>query len=967
MAIPPRVYVKTHSVKLPAAGGGNGILRWCASYDPGGGTAWYRVFKVAGFIGDVPQTGLILSDSSLSLAPATSPYNREEVGYGWPENQTTIPNTFGGSPTPNGLYAIQVAGAQNDWASSQNAYFLVRRPGMATKALVCYPYSTNVAYAGGDAGTHCNLYDSFEWKRTRRVSLDRPFKNWAFGSDKDEVTIRFPFLMEQFIRNYKGIGTVDVCTSFDLHADPGVLTGFQLFVSVGHDEYWSKEMRDRVEAFVAAGGNAAFFSANTAWWQVRFENGDRTMVCNKTAVEDPFAGSDDTRVTANFSSSPPSRPENTLTGVSYRRGTQGTTATPYSILMPSHPYFTGVAGPTFGSGLFVLETDAADCALQNGVLKPTGADGTPLNLEVLADADMRTSSLAQRGRATLGRFTNHGTVFTAGTTHWAPMMSPSTSDVAKITRNVLDDLYIPQNRPAWTLPTRTYPIASWTSLGALSGAVAALCGIVEGYLVTQRSGSVYRRDPENPGSSDTVAPIPARTDLVSYGSDLWGRLLYAGADDGKVYSRSGSVFSSDGWSATPLNPPVSGCRAVGVAGHDAKIFVVLQSVAVVSSTLYRIVNGSWTRLGRVYPPIRPIASFDGKLFGVQDPGSNTTDALDLYCREASEVDLLWTKVGTAPAGTYALAAYYGRLYALAGASATNPTLYWRAAVPSVTFPYRASPMLFLSGSTYAFGRLASNGDFETAVQGSLGITYTQVTRVNDGLVFFYNSADGSGAVLRFNADGSYVKLKSYLPGSFGTWTHVIYLRAGRRVWTDLTPVQEKVLFYNSAGTSVYIGYFNPTTGAFVSQWNNSAFSTGWTHITCTYKGDLLFFNGSTGSYSWGSVDNAGSYYNDGSGSGMGVGWQTIVPAGHTYLLFYRSDGTAALRELLSGLTERFTLVLSPNRKTAGCSNGSVIGYDASTGAAAAYGFSATAITTLRDHPAAAFATGWQTILGIGIV
>jgi hypothetical protein len=89
MAIPPRVYVKTHSVKLPAAGGGNGILRWCASYDPGGGTAWYRVFKVAGFIGGVPQTGLILPDNSLSLAPATSPYNREEVGYGWPENQTT--------------------------------------------------------------------------------------------------------------------------------------------------------------------------------------------------------------------------------------------------------------------------------------------------------------------------------------------------------------------------------------------------------------------------------------------------------------------------------------------------------------------------------------------------------------------------------------------------------------------------------------------------------------------------------------------------------------------------------------------------------------------------------------------------------------------------------------------------------------------------------------------------------------
>ena len=29
-----------------------------------------------------------------------------------------------------------------------------------------------------------------------------------------------------------------------------------MFISVGHDEYWSSEMRDRVEAFVKAGGNA---------------------------------------------------------------------------------------------------------------------------------------------------------------------------------------------------------------------------------------------------------------------------------------------------------------------------------------------------------------------------------------------------------------------------------------------------------------------------------------------------------------------------------------------------------------------------------------------------------------------------------------------------------------------------------------------------------------------------------------
>ena len=37
-------------------------------------------------------------------------------------------------------------------------------------------------------------------------------------------------------------------------------------------------MRDTVEAFIAAGGNAAFFSGNTSLWQVRIEGGDHDVM-----------------------------------------------------------------------------------------------------------------------------------------------------------------------------------------------------------------------------------------------------------------------------------------------------------------------------------------------------------------------------------------------------------------------------------------------------------------------------------------------------------------------------------------------------------------------------------------------------------------------------------------------------------------------------------------------------------------
>ncbi len=62
----------------------------------------------------------------------------------------------------------------------------------------------------------------------------------------------------------------------------------KLFLSVGHDEYWSAEQRENVEAAREAGVNLAFFSGNEIFWKTRWENsidgsstGYRTIVCYK--------------------------------------------------------------------------------------------------------------------------------------------------------------------------------------------------------------------------------------------------------------------------------------------------------------------------------------------------------------------------------------------------------------------------------------------------------------------------------------------------------------------------------------------------------------------------------------------------------------------------------------------------------------------------------------------------------------
>ena len=42
-----------------------------------------------------------------------------------------------------------------------------------------------------------------------------------------------------------------------------------MFVSSGHDEYWSRAQRDNVEAARDSGVNLAFFSGNEVFWKTR--------------------------------------------------------------------------------------------------------------------------------------------------------------------------------------------------------------------------------------------------------------------------------------------------------------------------------------------------------------------------------------------------------------------------------------------------------------------------------------------------------------------------------------------------------------------------------------------------------------------------------------------------------------------------------------------------------------------------
>ena len=81
---------------------------------------------------------------------------------------------------------------------------------------------------------------------------------------------------------------VSYFTGVDSDRRGNLIRNHKMFLSMGHDEYWSDAQRANVEAARNAGVHLAFFSGNEVFWKTRWENSidgsgttHRTLVCYK--------------------------------------------------------------------------------------------------------------------------------------------------------------------------------------------------------------------------------------------------------------------------------------------------------------------------------------------------------------------------------------------------------------------------------------------------------------------------------------------------------------------------------------------------------------------------------------------------------------------------------------------------------------------------------------------------------------
>ena len=195
------------------------------------------------------------------------------------------------------------------WDPSSHATYLVQNSVLTWQAW--NTYGGYDLYGGGPSGATPTFDD-----RSRVVSFDRPYA--VDDGAADFLGEEYPLV--RFVEQHGLDVTYD--TDIVTGERPSVVTNHKVFLSLGHDEQWSLEMRNAAIDALARGVNLVFFGASPVLRKVRLQPSplgpNREMVNYRDPPDDPLYASDPAQVSQNQWIQPPANwPPSELVGSSY--------------------------------------------------------------------------------------------------------------------------------------------------------------------------------------------------------------------------------------------------------------------------------------------------------------------------------------------------------------------------------------------------------------------------------------------------------------------------------------------------------------------------------------------------------------------------------------------------------------------------------------------------------------------------
>ena len=368
---------------------------------------------------------LVWSAFGLTGVRPDTPDDADAHGCGWPAAITfPVPAEW-----QSGFYHVTLTarGAAPD-RSAGHAAFVVRPADRTARMLLVIATNTYHAYnswggrslyTGGRAVSFRRPFGRGTIARPQTDRDDRKSRPARWGEEPDvdgliyqryRAALGYPGFMgstgwftyeRRFVEWAERAGfAFDYAVSSDLAEHPEIVEGYDLVLGVGHDEYWSAEQRDTVEAYVRGGGNYASLSGNTMFWQVRLERGGDTMVCLKYAAhaEDPvIVEGRPTAITGMWGDPMVGRPETSFLGAGSAWGlysrfgaatARGSGA--FTVYRDTHWLFEGTGlryGDLLGAKHGVVGYETVGCRIGFDEWQLTiaaGGDGTPADIEVVA-------------------------------------------------------------------------------------------------------------------------------------------------------------------------------------------------------------------------------------------------------------------------------------------------------------------------------------------------------------------------------------------------------------------------------------------------------------------------------------------------------------------------------------------------------------------------------------------------------
>ncbi len=221
--------------------------------------------------------------------------------WGWPAYDIPLPEDLRSGPYIATLVEVGADGEESEPAGDPltrlegNALVIVRPAAGAPRARILYKISAATYHAYNEAGGG-SFYTRANWWRGPegtgfKVTLRRT--GCGLGSivmcgeapdpyrpgSRRQTFAHWDLPLVEWLER-EGF-QCDYCSDFDLEHDASVLEGYGLLLSVGHDEYWSAGMRNRILDFVEQGGNVAYLSGNLAGWRIEFADGGTAIFTSK--------------------------------------------------------------------------------------------------------------------------------------------------------------------------------------------------------------------------------------------------------------------------------------------------------------------------------------------------------------------------------------------------------------------------------------------------------------------------------------------------------------------------------------------------------------------------------------------------------------------------------------------------------------------------------------------------------------